>query len=143
MADSTKGNRISAGQTGILLALPAMAVFGVIILYPFINSVLMSFTNKSLLSPAAAFTGPQNYAQLFGDPNFFGVLKNTVVGEHGGPGWLSRFSDWMQARRSVDRIPVGARFYAPVQTGPGAHTVSYIQWVPGLSPGGKAAWAWR
>ena len=79
MANAIKRNKISAGQTGILLALPAMAVFGVIILYPFINSVLMSFTNKSLLSPAAAFTGLQNYAQLFGDPNFFGVLKNTVV----------------------------------------------------------------
>ena len=27
--------------------------------------------------------------------------------------------------RSGDRIPVGARFSAPVQTGPGAHPVSY------------------
>jgi len=27
---------------------------------------------------------------------------------------------------------VGARFFAPVQTGPGAHPV---QWVPGLSRG--------
>jgi hypothetical protein len=29
------------------------------------------------------------------------------------------------AGRSGDRIPVGARFSAPVQTGPGAHPVSY------------------
>jgi multiple sugar transport system permease protein len=71
--------KISQGQTGILLALPAMAVFAVIILYPFVNSLLMSFTNKSLLSPAAAFTGLKNYAQLFGDANFPGVLKNTLV----------------------------------------------------------------
>jgi hypothetical protein len=27
--------------------------------------------------------------------------------------------------RFGDRIPVGARFYAPVQTGPGTHSVSY------------------
>ena len=35
--------------------------------------------------------------------------------------YLSRYSDWLRVGRSEDRIPVEARFSAPVQTGPGAH----------------------
>jgi hypothetical protein len=34
------------------------------------------------------------------------------------------YNDWLIAGRSGDLIPVGARFSAPVQTGPGAHPAS-------------------
>jgi hypothetical protein len=36
------------------------------------------------------------------------------------------YFDTLQTGRSRDRIPIGARFPAPVQTRPGAHPVSYI-----------------
>ena len=42
-----------------------------------------------------------------------------------GPGQRSRHSVSLRARWSGDRITVGARFSAPVQTGPGDHPVSY------------------
>jgi len=44
--------------------------------------------------------------------------------------------------RSGDRIPVGARFSAPVQTGPGAHPASSTMG-NGSFPGVKTAGAWR
>ena len=37
----------------------------------------------------------------------------------------SRHRNSLRIGRSGDRIPVGTRFAAPVQTGPGAHPVSY------------------
>jgi hypothetical protein len=37
--------------------------------------------------------------------------------------------------RSGDRIPVGAKFSAPVQTGPGAHQASYTMGTGSLSRG--------
>ena len=42
-----------------------------------------------------------------------------------GPGYLSRYSDSLQHGRLGDRLPVGARFSASVQTLPGAHPASY------------------
>ena len=54
-----------------------------------------------------------------------------------GPGWLSRYSDSLRAGLSGNRTPVGgARFSAPVQTGPGAHPASYTMGT-GTFPGVK------
>ena len=41
-----------------------------------------------------------------------------------GPGSVAEYSDWLRAGRSGDRLAVGSRFSAPVQTGPGAHPAS-------------------
>jgi hypothetical protein len=48
-----------------------------------------------------------------------------------GPGQRSRYSDSLRVGWSGNRIPVGARFSAPVQIGPAA-TQSRVWWVLGL-----------
>ena len=51
------------------------------------------------------------------------LIRRLKFKYYGGPGYLSRYSDWLKAGRSEDRT--GARFSAPVQTGPGSHPASY------------------
>ena len=53
----------------------------------------------------------------------------------GGP---SSSVDWLREGRSGDRIPVGTRFSAPVQTDPGAHPAS-CKMVTGSFPGVKSS----
>jgi len=52
--------------------------------------------------------------------------------------YRSQYSDWLRAGRSGDWIPVGARFSAPVQTGPGAHPASSTMGT-GSFPGVKSS----
>jgi ABC-type sugar transport system permease subunit len=64
---------------GYVLALPALLLLGVVVLYPIAQGVILSFTNASTLTPGRSFIGLQNYQQLIADPIFSTALVNSVV----------------------------------------------------------------
>lgn len=76
-----RNNRVglTESQFGFLLIIPALTVFCLVILYPFINSLYMSFTDQSLLKPGSNFIGLKNFEKIFADPNFSEVLINTLI----------------------------------------------------------------
>lgn len=66
-------------QTGILLVIPGLAVFIAVILFPFIDAIRMSFTDKSMLSPDSSYIGLENYFSVFRDPYFLKTIATTAV----------------------------------------------------------------
>ena len=68
------------------------------------------------------------------------MLNKTMSVVPSGPGSSVGIATELRAGRSRDRIPVGARFSAHVQTGPGAHPASCTMGT-GSFPGIEAAGA--
>jgi hypothetical protein len=60
-----------------------------------------------------------------------------VMFRRSGAGQRSRYIDSLRTWRSEDRIPVGERFSASVQNGPGPHPASYTVGTASLSQGVK------
>ena len=76
---SIRNGRLSDRQVGVLLILPGLAVFAAIILYPFVDAILMSFTDRSLIYPNYSWVGLDNYKKVFQDPYFGKTLWTTVL----------------------------------------------------------------
>jgi multiple sugar transport system permease protein len=68
---------LSNAQMGVLLILPGLAIFIAVILFPFIDAIRMSFTDKSMLSLESNFVGLENYKKVFSDPYFLKTIKTT------------------------------------------------------------------
>jgi multiple sugar transport system permease protein len=67
------------GRTGLLLALPAMAVFSAVILYPFLDSLSRAFFEETLMSTEPVFVGLGNFVQLAEDGTILGTWLVTVL----------------------------------------------------------------
>jgi multiple sugar transport system permease protein len=64
---------------GFLLVLPLVLVLVVLLLYPVVSALVLSFQDKMLGTPGE-FIGLDNYKELlFADPHFYQVVRNSFV----------------------------------------------------------------
>lgn len=61
-----------------LFIAPAICIFLAFSIYPAISIINLSFYHWNLVSPSKEFIGLGNYINLFHDPDFFQILRNTI-----------------------------------------------------------------
>jgi raffinose/stachyose/melibiose transport system permease protein len=66
-------------RTAFLFILPAFLIYVVFMLYPFINSVGLSFTDWNGATATKAFVGVDNYLEMPRDPLLLAAFRNNVV----------------------------------------------------------------
>ncbi|GAA3406106.1 sugar ABC transporter permease [Paenibacillus hodogayensis] len=62
----------------LLFLLPALVLYAVFFVYPFVYTLFLSFHEWDMISPDRTFVGLDNFRQLLHDETFWTVLKNTV-----------------------------------------------------------------
>jgi multiple sugar transport system permease protein len=70
--------RQSERLMGYLLVAPLVICILVLVVYPFLFAVSISFTNR-MIGAEGEFVGLQNYVNLFSQPSFSAAAANTVV----------------------------------------------------------------
>lgn len=72
------GFRLSDTQFGVLLVLPALALFAAITVYPLFNSMYQGLLDKSLLWPGEEYVGLENINAVLED-DFSDLLRTTLT----------------------------------------------------------------
>src|SRR5207253_729322 len=73
-----RNQRLSNAAFGLMLALPAVALFALVILYPLINSMIMAFYDKSLVFPEETYSGLKNIQRILSRDALL-LLSRTLV----------------------------------------------------------------
>lgn len=65
--------------TGFLLAVPALAAFGLVILYPLLRTVALSLYEYTLFTPEPIFTGLTNFREILGRSELLWSWVRTLI----------------------------------------------------------------
>ncbi len=66
-------------RVALPFVLPIAIIMIGLILWPFINAILLSFTTRSLVTRTESYVGLDNYARLLKDTDFLGTVGNTLL----------------------------------------------------------------
>jgi multiple sugar transport system permease protein/raffinose/stachyose/melibiose transport system permease protein len=71
--------QLARNAAGILFVLPGLVLYAVFFLYPFFNSILLSFTDWDGVQPIRNFVGGANYLRLSQDPMVWMSLSHNLI----------------------------------------------------------------
>ncbi|MBE3113893.1 MAG: sugar ABC transporter permease [Actinobacteria bacterium] len=66
-------------RKGYFLIIPAIVIMCIFTLYPLIDGIRVSFTDKSMLKTEYSYIGLDNYKQMLGDPIFWLSLWHSII----------------------------------------------------------------
>ncbi|MBB5788741.1 carbohydrate ABC transporter permease [Jiangella mangrovi] len=73
------GSRRRRSHVSLWFAVPALAVYAVVVLYPVASGVYLAFTDWNGLSATRAFTGLENLRTFLGDGDAMGALIHQLI----------------------------------------------------------------
>lgn len=77
---TARRSRFGRASVPYLLLVPSFALLGVVLIYPLVYNIYLSFFSWRYTNPSATrFVGFDNYLKLFNDPNFWQVSEFTGV----------------------------------------------------------------
>ena len=66
-------------KIALIFVLPLVVIMAGLILWPFINAILLSMTVRSFVTRKEEYVGLANYARLLHDSDFISAVSNTIV----------------------------------------------------------------
>ncbi len=75
----TSVNKKSERKAAYIFVVPAVILLAVFLIYPALQTVRYAFTDYNIMRPdRIKFCGFNNFAELFGDKDFWIAVKNTL-----------------------------------------------------------------
>jgi ABC-type sugar transport system permease subunit len=78
-ASGTVGRHWARYRAGYLFLLPALAIYSVFMIYPFFESIRLSFTDWNGATAIQRYVGLANYAAVFRDGLLWHALRNNLI----------------------------------------------------------------
>jgi len=79
VATKKKWRRLLRRFTPYFFLAPALLIYGGFVIYPMLDSLMISFTNWDGMAEERAFVGLANYSRIFDDPVAILALKNNLI----------------------------------------------------------------